>query len=150
MLGKIPRFAPIFSVSKALTISRCRKLNKLEIIGFNSMDGFFALTALCVGMLGAIADYLCKRNDFKNLPVDEIPKGKWQAFLPLFVSRTIVGGIGGSLIWIILFDILEHDSISYVRLIFLSFIAGLAAPALISSYQSKALRLLGNDVKNNG
>lgn len=125
-------------------------MNKLEIIGFNSTDGFFALTALCVGILGAIADYLCKRNDFKNLPVDVTPKANWQAFVPLFVSRAIVGGLGGSLIWIVLFDILGHDPISYVRLVFLSFIAGLAAPALISSYQKKALKLLDDDVSNNG
>ncbi len=117
-------------------------MNKLEILGFNSMDGFFALTALCAGALGALADYICKRSDFENLPVDRDPKGEWRAYVPLFIIRVLIGGLGGALIWIVLFDILEHDAQSFMRLLFLSFIAGLVAPSFINAYQKKALKLL--------
>mgnify|MGYP000217739596 CR=1 FL=1 len=123
-------------------------MTNLEVLGFVDMDRVFLFTALCLGGFGALVDYVCKRNDFKNLPVNIISDAKFKVYIPLFISRVFIGCVGGGLIWAILYGVLQHDSQSYVRLIILSFMAGLSAPALINSYHKKALKMISTKEEN--
>ncbi|MBZ2192030.1 hypothetical protein JFJ09_07345 [Pseudoalteromonas arctica] len=123
-------------------------MTNLEILGFVEMDLTFLITALCFGGIGALVDYVCKRNDFKNLPVNNIPEANFKVYAPLFLSRVFIGCVGGGLIWLVLYGILRHDAQSYVRLIILAFMSGLSAPALIKSYQKKALKAISAEEEN--
>lgn len=113
------------------------------------MDSLFVITACASGGIASMADYICKRSDFKNLPVNDISQAKWKVYVPLLIARITIGVFSGFIMWLILYGILKHDSESYVRLILLSLMAGLSAPTLVKSYQDKSVKVIDDVAKEN-
>jgi hypothetical protein len=124
-------------------------MSHFEVLGFVDIDLLFLITGISCGGLGAVMDYVYKRNDFKNLSVNIVPQVKWRAYVPLFFGRVVIGCFSGLIIWLILYDILQHNSESYVRLALVSLMAGFSTPALLKSYQDKAAKIINEETNKN-
>lgn len=122
-------------------------MNAFNELGFVPMDLFVLASCIAVSVLAGITDHILRRDDFIQLPeIDPAPLSP-KRWAPLLVGRVWISGIAGALLWIVLATGIPATKENYLRLVFLAFIAGAAAPDLALKYRSRLANILGKDFK---
>ncbi|WP_077592797.1 hypothetical protein [Polaromonas sp. A23] len=121
-----------------------------EQLGFTQMDLFFLLSCVVVSVAAGMVDYFLKRDNFVTLPKEVesiLPMKRW---VPLIIGRAIISICAGWLVWVVLSGGMPTSKENYLRLLFMSFVVGFAAPSLALRYREKIESIIASAGKNHG
>jgi hypothetical protein len=122
----------------------------LEQLGFTQMDLFFLLSCVVVSVVAGMADYFLRRDNLVTLPMEAesiLPAKRW---VPLIIVRAIISICAGWLVWVVLSGGMPTSKENYLRLLFMSFVVGFAAPSLALRYRERIESIIASARQNHG
>lgn len=109
-------------------------MTNFELLGFTDMDTFYVTWCVAAGAVGAMLDYILKREDLVEFS-PEPKKMTPQRWIPLMMARIFVGMLSGGFVWILLNGGMLQNKENFCRFVLMAFAAGFSSPAVLSKFR---------------